>query len=54
MLTQHLRELEKDHLIERIEFNEKRPHVEYRLSEYGQKLMPILFEARLFSAKNPS
>lgn len=53
MLTQHLRALEKDHLIERIDFNEKRPRVEYRLSEEAHKLMPILIEARIFFADHP-
>ena len=50
MLTQHLRELEADHLIERIDFDEKPLRVEYRLSEEGRNLMPLLFEARRFSA----
>ncbi len=50
MLTQHLRELEADRLIERIDFDEKPLRVEYRLSDEGRKLMPVLFEARRFSA----
>jgi DNA-binding HxlR family transcriptional regulator len=54
MLTQHLRELEKDRLIERIDFDEKPLRVEYRLSEEGRKLMPVLFEARRFSAGHPA
>ncbi len=54
MLTQHLRELETDHLIERIDFNEKPLRVEYRLSEQGRRLMPLLFEARRFSAGHPA
>jgi DNA-binding HxlR family transcriptional regulator len=53
MLTQHLRELETDRLIERIDFGEKPLRVEYRLSEEGRKLMPLLFEARRFSAGHP-
>jgi len=53
MLTQHLRALEKDRLIERIAFDEKPLRVEYRLSEEGRKLMPVLFEARRFSAGHP-
>lgn len=53
MLTQHLRQLEKDRLIERIDFHEKPLRVEYRLSDEGRKLMPILFEARRFSADHP-
>jgi DNA-binding HxlR family transcriptional regulator len=54
MLTQHLRALEKDRLIERIDFDEKPLRVEYRLSDEGRKLMPVLFEARRFSAGHPA
>jgi DNA-binding HxlR family transcriptional regulator len=50
MLTQHLRELETDRLIERVDFKEKPLRVEYRLSDEGRRLMPVLFEARRFSA----
>lgn len=49
MLTQHLRELEADGLIERIDFEEKPLRVEYRLSEMGRGLLPILIAARSFS-----
>jgi DNA-binding HxlR family transcriptional regulator len=54
MLTQHLRALERDRLIERIDFGEKPLRVEYRLSEEGRKLMPVMFEARRFSAGHPA
>ena len=50
MLTQHLRELEKDRLVDRVDFDEKPLRVEYQLSEEGRNLMPVLFEARRFSA----
>ena len=53
MLTLHLRELEADRLIERIDFDEKPPRVEYRLSEEGRRLMPVLIEARRFSDSLP-
>ena len=53
MLTQHLRELEADSLIERIDFGEKPLRVEYRLSPEGRKLMPLLVEARRFSEGHP-
>ena len=53
MLTQHLRELEADRLIERIDYGEKPRRVEYRLSEEGRRLMPLLFEARRFSDSHP-
>ena len=54
MLTQHLRELEKNRLVERIDFKEKPLRVEYQLSKEGRKLMPVLFEARRFSAGHPA
>ncbi len=54
MLTQHLRALEKDRLIERIDFEENPPRVEYQLSDEGRKLMPVLFEARRFSTGHPA
>ncbi len=54
MLTQHLRELEGDRLIERIDFDEKPPRVEYQLSEMGRQLLPVLMAARAFSVSNPT
>jgi DNA-binding HxlR family transcriptional regulator len=42
MLTQHLRELERDGIVARTIFNELPPHVEYSLTKYGQTLRPLL------------
>ena len=42
MLTHQLKELEKDKLIIRKAFPEIPPKVEYRLSERGKSLIPIL------------
>ncbi|NWK85007.1 helix-turn-helix transcriptional regulator [Staphylococcus sp. GSSP0090] len=42
MLTQQLRELEKDGIIHRIVYDQVPPKVEYELSEYGQTLGKIL------------
>ncbi|MCM3324684.1 MULTISPECIES: winged helix-turn-helix transcriptional regulator [Cytobacillus] len=42
MLTQQLRELEEDGVINRIVYNQVPPKVEYELSEYGQSLEEIL------------
>lgn len=42
MLTQQLRELEDDGIINRITYNQVPPKVEYELSEYGWSLKGIL------------
>jgi DNA-binding HxlR family transcriptional regulator len=42
MLTQQLRELEDDGVINRISYNQVPPKVEYELSEYGRSLQSIL------------
>ncbi|WP_029620498.1 winged helix-turn-helix transcriptional regulator [Pseudorhizobium marinum] len=53
MLTQHLRELENDGLVERQDFGERPPHVEYSLSRAGRGLMPVLMAVREFSREHP-
>jgi DNA-binding HxlR family transcriptional regulator len=42
MLTQHLRELERDGIVNRKVFAEVPPHVEYSLTRHGESLKPIL------------
>lgn len=42
MLTQQLRELEKDHLIIRTVYPVVPPKVEYSLSDFGESIIPIL------------
>jgi len=42
MLTQQLRELERDKIIERKVFHQVPPKVEYSLSKYGKSLKPVL------------
>lgn len=42
MLTQNLRELEEEGIIERIVYPEVPPRVEYSISEYGRSLEPLL------------
>jgi DNA-binding HxlR family transcriptional regulator len=54
MLTAHLRELARDGLIERVDFDEKPLRVEYQLSEMGRQLLPVLIAARRFSTSHPA
>lgn len=42
MLAQRLRELQEDGLVERIDYQAKPAHVEYRLTEEGYSLAPVL------------
>jgi DNA-binding HxlR family transcriptional regulator len=42
MLSQQLRQLEKDGLVRRTAYNEVPPRVEYSLTEWGQALCPAL------------
>ncbi|PTM58210.1 winged helix-turn-helix transcriptional regulator [Desmospora activa] len=44
MLTQQLRELEKDRVITRTVFNQVPPKVVYELSELGESLKPVIDE----------
>jgi len=54
MLTEHLRELAQDGLIERVDFDEKPRRVEYQLSEMGRQLLPVLIATRRFSVSHPA
>ncbi|MDT8719323.1 helix-turn-helix transcriptional regulator [Clostridium sp. 19966] len=44
MLSTSLKELEQEGIINRFQYNEMPPHVDYCLSETGKKLLPVLDE----------
>jgi len=54
MLTQELKELEEDGMIIRESFMEKPPRVEYRLSEQGKSVLPVLDALKRFGSGLPN
>ena len=54
MLSQQLRQLEKDHIIARIVHAEVPPKVEYLLTEWGQSLCPALDRLLIWAEHQPS
>lgn len=52
MLSTTLKELEADGLVHRQEFMQIPPKVEYRLSERGKSLLPLLDEMCLWAKEN--
>ena len=52
MLTNQLRELEADGVIARKVYAEVPPRVEYRLTDYGETLRPILLAMRDWGARH--
>ena len=54
VLTEQLRGLADDGLIERVDFGEMPLRVEYQLSETGRQLLPVLIAARRFSESHPA
>jgi DNA-binding HxlR family transcriptional regulator len=52
MLSLHLKELEIDGLIIRDQLDEKLQRVEYRLSEKGKSLLPIMYQLEDWGLKN--
>ena len=51
MLTQALKEMEADALVERKAYHEVPPHVEYTLTERGRELIPAIDLLRLWAIK---
>lgn len=52
MLTQQLRQLEHDGIIQRTVYPEVPPRVEYDLTELGQSLKPILEEMNIWGKEH--
>ncbi|WP_246586975.1 winged helix-turn-helix transcriptional regulator [Stakelama flava] len=52
MLTNQLREMEEDGLIDRTVYAQVPPKVEYRLSEQGRSLAPVLLALKDWGDKN--
>ena len=51
VLTEQLKELEEDGLLERLAYKELPPRVEYKLSEKGLAFLPILEHIKEWNAK---
>ena len=52
VLTSQLRELELDGAVRRSDFGTKRPHVEYSLTPFGEKLRGLVLEMHQLALKN--
>ena len=52
MLTNALRELVRDGLVIREQFNEIPPHVEYSFSEMGADLLPVFYAMMIWGFKH--
>lgn len=52
VLSEHLHELEKDEIIVRIQYDDKKQKVEYRLSEKGNSLIRIMEQIQNWGMKN--
>ncbi len=51
VLTDHLKELEEDGILERIAYKELPPRVEYKLTEQGLLFLPILNSIKTWNLK---
>lgn len=53
VLTEQLKEMEQDGIVERIEYREIPPRVEYHLTEKGLALLPILGDLESWEKQYP-
>lgn len=51
MLTATLRDLEEKEIVQRIQYNEIPPRVEYSLTQKGKDLFPVFYEIAKWSEK---
>ncbi len=52
MLVNQLRELEADKIVNRIVYAEVPPRVEYKISEYGESLLPVIDQMQEWGLKD--
>jgi DNA-binding HxlR family transcriptional regulator len=52
VLTAQLRELELDGVIQRKDFGTKRPHVEYSLTPFGERMRTLILEMHNLALQN--
>lgn len=52
MLAQSLHQLEDHNIVERTQYNEIPPRVEYKLTPVGQSILPIVLEMHKWSINN--
>jgi len=52
MLVNQLRELEEDKILERKVFAEVPPRVEYKITKYGQSLLPVIYTMQEWGLKD--
>jgi DNA-binding HxlR family transcriptional regulator len=52
MLSEHLKELEKNALITRVQYDDKLQRIEYSLSEKGKSLLPVLEQLQNWGLRN--
>ena len=52
VLTEQLKELESDGLVQREQYNEIPPRVDYSLTDMGKSLMPLFREMEIWGTEN--